>query len=55
MALGDPLVDLMVYETSFILVVQVYLDLTVMVRRIKGFAERGWTWLDKMFGRYIVD
>ena len=55
MSLGDPLVDLMVYETSFLLVVRVYLDLTVMVIRINVFAERGWTWVDKMFGRYIVE
>ena len=55
MSLGDPLVDLMVYETSFLLVVRVYLDLTVGVRGIKGFAERGWTLVEKMFGIYIVE
>ena len=55
MALGDLLVDIMVNATSFLLVVQVKPDLTVGVGGIKGFAERGWTWGEKMFGRYIVE
>ena len=55
MALGDILVDLMVDETSFLLVARVWIYLTVGVGGVKGFAERGWTCGDKMFGRYIVE
>ena len=55
MALVDLLVDLMVDETSFILIVKVEPDLMFGVGGIKGFSERGWTWGDNMFGRYIVE
>ena len=55
MALGDLLIDLMVDDTLFLLVVRVYSDLSVGVGGIKGFSERGWTWGEKMLGRYIVE
>ena len=55
MDLGDLLVDLMVYETSFILVVRAKTDLLVRVGGVKGFSERGWTWGEKMLGRDIVE
>ena len=50
-ALGGILVELMVDDTLFLLVVRVDTDLTVRVVGVKGFAERGWTWGDKVFGR----
>ena len=37
---GDILVDLMVDETLFLLIVRVKPDLTVGVGGVKGFAER---------------
>ena len=55
MALGYLLVDLMVDETSSLLVVLFYPYLTVRVGGIKGFSERGCTWEDNMFCRYIVE
>ena len=42
-ALGYLLVGLMVDETSFLLVVRFYPDLSVGVGGIKGFAESGCT------------
>ena len=53
--LGDLLVHLMVNETLFLLVIQVSLELTVRVGGIKGFAERGCIWEEKMFSRDIVE
>ena len=55
MALGDLLLDFMVNETSFLLVVQVDPDLTVGVGDVKVFVEREFTWGDKMFSRDIVE
>ena len=55
MALGDLLADLMVDETLFLIVVQVEPDLTVRVGGVIGFAERWQTWVEKMFGRDIVE
>ena len=55
MALGDILVDLMFYETSFLLVVPVDPELTVGVGGVKGFEERGWTWEEKIFSRDIFE
>ena len=40
---GDLLVDLMVSETLFLLVVKVKPDLTAGVGWVKVFAEIGWT------------
>ena len=54
MALGDILVHLMVDETLFLLVVKVDPDLTVGVGGVKGFAERGWIWGEKMLSIDIV-
>ena len=51
------LVYLMVDETLFFLVVRVKPDLTVGVGGVggvNGFADRGWTWIEKMFSRDIV-
>ena len=55
MALGNILLYLMVYENSFLLVVRVEQDLTVRVGGVKGFIERGRTWVDNMFSREIVE
>ena len=55
MALGDLLIHLMVNYTFFLLVVQVELYLTVGVRGVKVFAERGWKWGEKMFGGDILE
>ena len=55
MALRNIPVDLVVYETSFLLVVRVDPDLTVRVVGVKEFSERGWTRGKKMFVRYIVE
>ena len=55
MDLGDLIVDLMVDDTSFLLVVRVHLYLTVGVVEVKGFEERGWKWGEKMFGRNIFE
>ena len=55
MALGDLIVHLIVDETSFILVVRVNPDFTVGFGGIKVFAERGWTWGEKIFSRDIVE
>ena len=49
------LVDFLVDDTSFLLVVRVDPDLAVGVVEDKGFVERRWTWGEKMFGRDIVE
>ena len=49
------MVNLMVDETLFLLVVQFDPDLTVGVGGVKGFTERGWTRGHKMFSRDIVE
>ena len=43
MDLGDLLLYLMVDETLFLLIIQVYPDVLVRVGGIMGFVERGWT------------
>ena len=55
MDLGDLIVDLMVDETSFLLVVRVHPYLTVGVGGVKGFEERWWKWGEKMFGRNVFE
>ena len=55
MALGYLIVDLIVNDTSSFLVVLVDTDLSVRVRDIKVFAERVWTWGEKIIGRYLVE
>ena len=54
MALGYLPVDLMVNETSLLLIVQVDPDLTFRFGGGKGFAERGLICGEKMFCRDIV-
>ena len=49
------MVNLMVDETLFLLVVQVDPDLTVGVGGFKGFADIGSIWGYKMFSRDIVE
>ena len=45
----------MVDKTLFLFVARVKPDLTVRVGGFKGFEERGWKWVDKMFFRDIVE
>ena len=45
----------MVDETLFLIIVKAEPDLMVRVGGVKGFAERGWTWVEKMLSRDIVE
>ena len=54
-ALGGLLVELMVDDTLFLLVVRVEPDFTVRFGGVKGFEDIGWTWGEKMFGRDIFE